>query len=207
MRSRSLLGAACLSAAFASFAAGQDSTKTLFENLPVRPFIAVGPGIMPYLDERSSRAGAEQAKLMLTLRKYPQWSFGVTTTAVMGGDTTTYDAPGFKPRLNSHAGALEVQRRWKHTAVLHPIATLAVGRILNAYYYTELVDGRLRQREPETTEVGFVQLAGGGEMNVTRWLRGTALLGYRTGGRMTISEAKGENGGVTFFLNLAFGGF
>jgi hypothetical protein len=211
MMSRILLLAAVV-AAIPSVASGQDTTRTLFAMLPFRgAHIAFGPGTMPYLDDASPRGASAQVKLMVTLKRFPDWSFGVSSTAIAEGDTTAYVAagtsPAIHPHLNSHAGAIEVQRRWTQSKLIHPIVGASVGSIRNNYFYHEFANGRATHHEEQIETTGFVQIAGGLEMNLTRWMRGNGMLGYRSGGRMTIPEANGDNGGVTFFLNLALGKF
>jgi len=212
-----LLTTALLAAA--SPARGQDttSTRTLASHLPFTGIhLDWGGGVVPYLDRTTGDSGgiAFAVALMLPLRRFPEWSIGFSATGV-AGDTTGYIAPGstadypggYHPHLVSTSAALEIQRRWNERKIVHWLAGGSVGAIVNSYNYYHTVNGVTTYHQDEKRQVAFAQLSGGGELNIARWLRLDALLGYRTGGRMTIPQATGSNEGLTCLMMLAMGKF
>jgi hypothetical protein len=152
---------------------------------------------------------------MLPLRRFPDWSFGAALSSIFDTDTTSFvvpgsnanGTPGFHPDLVSTTLALEVQRRWDQDSQVHPIGTVSAGGLLNTYSCYETRGGVETLHEYGKTWVRFAQVAWGAEVNVTKWMRATAMLGYRSGGRMTIRLASGSNGGMTTMLNVELGKF
>jgi hypothetical protein len=203
----------------ASVALGQDTTKTtktLFSMLPFRgAHVDWGGASVPYLDRSKAGAAALEGRISLPLRRFPDWSVAFAATSVTTTDTTSYVVPGsatptaagFHPRLSSDAASFEVERRWNQDRVLHGIAAAGVGTITNSYTYYHYVDGVDERHEDEKTAVTFAMLSGGFELNIARWLRASLVVGYRSGGRMKIPQAKGSNGGLTSAFNLKLGKF
>ena len=216
MKTRLALFALGLVVAVVPPARAQDSTKTrtLSSLLPFRGLhVDLGGGPVPYLDPREQ--GAAEMKISLPLRKYPNWSIALTTSTVIDTDTTSYVVPssvtagssGFHPELVSTAVAFEVQKRWDQVGMFHPMGTIAVGSLMNTYSYYEYRSGAETLHEDGKTYMTYGHVAGGAELNITRWMRANVMLGFRSGGRMKIEGAKGSNGGLTMMINVLLGKF
>ena len=216
MKTRLLL---VLLTTIASSALAQDTTKattTLFSMLPFRgAHLDWGAASVPYLDRGKASASAFDGRISLPLRRFSDWSIAIAATSVTETDTTAYIAPGsvtatssgFHPRLTSDAASLELERRWNQNRVLHGIASAGIGTITNSYCYFSRVGGVETYHQDEKTVTTFAILSGGGELNIARWLRASLVVGYRSGGRMKVPEAKGANGGLTSAFNFKLGKF
>jgi hypothetical protein len=172
-----------------------------------------GGGSVPYLDGHNTGRAAAEVKITFPLRRFPDWSIAVTTSSVKDVDTTSFIvsrsgwSTPYHPELVSTTAAFEVQRRWDQDRRVHPIGTMSAGALMNTYsYYDQTPDGEFL-REPGKRWKAYGQVSGGAEVTIVRWLRANALLGHRSGGRMTIPGARGSNGGVTMMLNLQLGKF
>jgi hypothetical protein len=205
-----LVSASCLTA--------QDSTRThtLFGMLPFRgAHLDWGGGSVPYLDQAKSGASSAEVRISLPLRKYPNWSIAVSSSAVLETDTTSYVVPesvtptstGYHPQLGSTAVIVGLERRWNQKRLVHGIASFGVGTIENSYNYSRTLNGEWTYHRDHRTTTTIAQVGGGAELNIARWLRMTGTIGYRTGGRMRVPQANGSNGGLTSSFNVLLGKF
>jgi hypothetical protein len=203
----------------ATTALAQDtaSTKTRSSALPFRGVhFDWGAARLPYLDRDGQHASAAglDLRLSLPLRRAPDWSVAFATN-ILSNDTTAYvvpasvasGQPGFHPRLTSWSTSLEVQRRWNQRRKLHAIASAGAGTIANSYDYYATTNGTREFHEDEKTRATFATIAGGAELDIARFFRASLMAGYRSGGRMTIPQASGSNGGLTATFNLELGVF
>ena len=174
-----------------------------------------GGGSLPYLDTHGPASAATEVKITLPLRRFPAWSISFAVSTVVDTDTTSYVVTRvpwsvsnpLHPELISTAVAFELQHRWDEDRQVHPMGTVSAGVLMNTYSYYESVGRGEILRELEKRWKGCGHVAGGAEANIRSWLRVNALLGYRSGGRMTIPSGKGANGGMTTMFNLQLGKF
>jgi hypothetical protein len=186
------------------------AARSMWSALPISGIhFGVGSGYGPYLDRGFGGSRMGEFKLMLTLRKLPEWSVGVVEWSIQASDTTAFAVGEYHPPLQSVTSGVLVERRWHREQPIHRIMSVAAG-VVDNYYESSYMD-------PFTGETGydtydsrsslFMQLSGGGEVNLGKWTRVMALIGYRAGGRMTIPGANGSNGGFTLVTSVAFGKF
>jgi len=204
--------------ASASTLSAQDSTRThtLASILPFRgAHFDWGGGSVPYLDQAKSGASSAEVRISLPLRKYPDWSIALSSTAVLETDTTSYVVPesvtptstGYHPQLGSTSVTVGLERRWNQKRIVHGIASFGVGTIENSYNYSRTVNGEWSYHRDHRTTTAIAQAGGGAELNIARWLRMTGMMGYRTGGRMRVPQANGSNGGLTSTFSVLLGKF
>jgi hypothetical protein len=189
----------------------QQSEHTLSSLIRVRAaHIAFGAGSVPYLNKESGGSAAE-FRLGISLKSLPDWTFTWASNAVMDQDTTSYVAPrsdGYHPLLTSVTQSLEVQRRWRNASVIHPLATAAIGTLTTAYgYYEYPRSGGSIRHQDEKTNSTFYSLAGGGELNIARWMRTTLTLGYRSAAVLKLPAGTSPNSGFMVTSLVEFGRF
>ncbi len=184
-------------------------TRTLTESWGVHFSIAGGSG--PTIGSRSSRGSLSEVRLALTPAAAPAWTLALVSSFTQSEDSTAYVAPnsgGFHPRVQSSAGALELQYRPNKHEALHPIAIVNVGVLTSFYAYYLYPAGRASEyHKEEETATRSATLAGGGEMNVASWLRVAATAGYRKAGGERIRDGVGSNSGTIFALLVQAGKF
>ena len=91
---------------------------------------------------------------------------------------------------------------------MHPLATAAVGSLVTSYNYVEyLTSGASMVHRDQETSSTFYSLAGGGELNVLRWMRATLTVGYRSAGATTLPNRTASNSGLVVTSLVELGKF
>ena len=211
----SFLGAVILLLSSSHLAWAQDTTASQ-QHRPWVPFRGVhvsgGGGELPYLDY--AVGGAQEYKVMFTLRRFPEWSVGVARSFIGDVDTTGYVAqypsgvPSFaKPWMASSAIGIRAERRWSRARRWHTMAALTAGSLKNAHEYYRFESGVLVSYKEHVSHGPFGEASGGVEFNIARWARINLLVGYRLSRSMNAPQARGSNAGRTSMLSLAIGSF
>ena len=152
--------------------------------------VAVGRSLAPY--QGRSLHPTDEFRLGFTLPQLPQWAFAYAAGGAKGPrDSASFFVPtcvkglfevmpgtpvtGCHPDIPATSDAFEVQYRWNHTRSVHPLASVALGRVETGY---DLIRGKgIRFDSAQSSR--FVTVGGGGELNLARWLHVTAIAGYR----------------------------
>jgi hypothetical protein len=199
--------------------AAQDSTNkapqethTLFGSIFHGAHFAAGAVSVPYV---GGRKALTESRYAFTPSRWPAWTIAYVGGRLYTGDTTAYagSTPAMgtsitRPRLGERFFGVELQRRWNRTQVVHPIATIATGTVHNYFYYYEhpAAGGSVYHRDRDEA-TRYVQLAGGGELNIVRWLRAALVIGYRGASAYALpTGSTSRSGGTTSFV-LEFGKF
>lgn len=152
--------------------------------------VALGRSQAPY--QGRSAHPTDEIRLGFALPEFPAWSFAYAADNAKGPrDSASYFAPrcvksifeiapgtsatGCHPEITARSDAVEVQYRWGPAQSVHPVASVALGKVTAGY---DLVRGA-GYRLDSAQSSPFVTIGGGGEVNLSRWLHITAIAGYR----------------------------
>ena len=163
--------------------------------------VASGRSLLPY--QGHPLHPAVEFRVGYTLEQFPRWagafSFSHSSPPF---DTATYIEPkcgntGCRPAIVHDWSALEVQYRWSPAHPVHPLASVALGRINTGYFWP---------RQSDSTEAStFLALGGGGELTIARWLHVSVVTGYRQSFRKTIPNRTVSNSGFSITSLLLVG--
>lgn len=197
----------------------QDSTQaprpkdaTLLEKMGLGGVhVSFGGGSSPYRGRTTGPASTSEFRLGFTPRAHSEWTVAFTGSLVTDMDTAGYVAPGsssYHPHMMETSSGIELQRRWHGTAVLHPMAVVGAGQMSNSYnYYSYPKAGGRTFHSEENSTAAYVIAGGGGELNISSWMRIGLTVAYRKAGETTISFGRGSSSGVATVMLLEFGRF
>ena len=126
-------------------------------------------------------------------------------------DSAGYIAPGstsYHPLMMETSSGIELQRRWQGTALLHPMAVVGAGQLSNAYNYVSYLKNGVRTfHSEEDSKASYMIAGGGGELNVSSWMRIGLTVAYRKAGETSIPFRRGSSSGVATVMLFEFGRF
>jgi hypothetical protein len=201
---------------FAGVAGTQDTTSTASkpQTLFGLSFLKaahfdLGAGAVPYL--RYGSGQTTQIRVSMVFNALPDWTFAVGSGGIIVGDTTSYVAPGsngYHPFLGENTTGVEVQRRWNPSALFHPMATVGLGTLRESYQYVHFsTDGGSTSHRDNPLTTTYFDVAAGGELNLTGWMRLTPTAGYRQAAAYALPTGTMRNSGLTITSLLEFGRF
>ena len=149
-------------------------------------YVAEGVSALSYRDRNFTRA--DEWRLGFTLDSLPTWAFGMSVGGVSHPDhsatfqngcytyvNTVRTKTGCYPTITGNSTALDVEKRWRPTETVHPLASAALGLLRTRNIYR----GSTAWTVDSSRASGFVGLSGGGELNIARWLHLSVSAGYR----------------------------
>jgi hypothetical protein len=149
-------------------------------------FVAAGVSTNAYRNHAVKRTG--EGRIGFSLDAFPSLAFALSGTGVSDLDEADYfeakcftwingarKHTGCSPRISAWTHAFDVQKRWRATQTLHPLASVVFGHAGTGNIYADSA----RFVSDSTRTSAFMTLSGGGELNIASWLHVTATAGYR----------------------------
>jgi hypothetical protein len=197
----------------AAIAAGQDSTRQAAKEQTLSGWhgfqalhFDLGGASVPG-DGRTMTLAVVRVSAAFT--PLPDWSLSWSDQEGFGR-TSSYTVPGsggFHPSLSQSVQGLSLQRRWKNTRGLHPVAGASVGLITNSFDYSLYFGSDSEDRQDEKHSNSYLSVEAGVESNVAHWFRISVSAGYRMASNYTWSTGSMRNSGATITSLFEFGKF
>lgn len=200
----------------ASAAAGcaKDTTqapRTLFRNLHLAALHIDENGGSAVMNGKSEPV--LELRLAAALCRWPSYTVAVVGGSHMADPTTTYSAAGsesYHPRLYASWSGVELQKRWRDSSIIHPMISLAVGRLRTSYEYSvhRIATDSMEYHTEGAASATYFMPAAGVEMSLFKHVTTYLLLGARKVGTLeTPALERGGFDGQYVAFGFGFGKF
>jgi hypothetical protein len=201
-----------VAAPLASAAAGctKDTTqaaRTLFRNLHLAALHVDENGGTAVMNGKSEPV--LELRLAVAICRWPSYTMAVVGGSHMADPTTTYIASGsesYHPRLYASWSGVELQRRWRDSSIIHPMISLAVGRLRTAYEYSvhRIATDSMEYHKEGAASATYFTPAAGIEMSLFKHITTYLIVGARKVG--TLETPALERGGFDgHYVAFGFG--
>jgi hypothetical protein len=147
------------------------------------------------------------AEFGLALCRWPAYTFGVGAGGTVDHFGTSYIAPGsadYHPNLEITEAWLSVTRRWRLSAIVHPMASVRIGSIMSSYPYWDRVKGPSVRHVDGLSRALLIVPTAGVEASVFKYMSVYVNAGPRLTGKLNTPGAS-EGQDVFASVGLALG--